>query len=368
MPAYYSEERGYWVANFYVNGKKKFKGKFPTKKAAEKYIAEQKLKEDGSVQMPFSKFCDLYFEDKAGSGTGSLKERTVLNKKYMIERHVLPYFGDMPMDRITTKMVLDWQKQIQEKGYSECYERMLNNQVFAIIRHCVMIYGLSPNPIANLKRIGRSSPANIRDRSKWWEMPEYLKFIGTIDKENDKKYYLLFELLFYLGIRIGECLALTIDDFDFENGIVNIDKTYFRDYSKGSRDMITEPKTENSVRKVYAPDFLMLEAKEYIESLYEYPRNERIFPMTMEAVRHKFNRQIEKAGVRKITIHGVRHSSASVMVNNGVPLSLIKDRLGHTSTRLIESTYGHVYDSEAKKVANLFSQIKDNCNDEKKED
>ena len=74
-----------------------------------------------------------------------------------------------------------------------------------------------------------------------------------------------FEMLYWCGLRLGETLALTPADFNFEKGIVRINKSYQR---IGSEDIITDPKTEKSNRNVQMPSFLIDEIKEYLDSLY----------------------------------------------------------------------------------------------------
>ena len=142
------------------------------------------------------------------------------------------------------------------------------------------------------------------DKLDFWTKEEYDKFISTI--EVGSRYYVIFEILFWTGIREGELLALTKSDVDFQNNRMSITKTYYR---TERRDVITAPKTEQSVRMIELPEFLTQEIKEYVNKLYELPDDERIFPIVAEAVQHKLKRQAEKAGVKKIRVHDIRHSS-----------------------------------------------------------
>ena len=102
--------------------------------------------------------------------------------------------------------------------------------------------------------------------------------------------------MFWTGIREGELLALTKSDIDFHNNRMSITKIYYR---TERRDVITTPKTEQSVRVIELPEFLTQEIKEYVDKLYELPDDERIFPIVAEALQHKLKRQAEKAGVKK---------------------------------------------------------------------
>ena len=105
------------------------------------------------------------------------------------------------------------------------------------------------------------------------------------------------------GRRIGELLALTKQDINFEKNQININKTYYR---TNGQDIITEPKTKQSIRTVEIPEFLKQEIKCFIDRHYGMPDDERIFPIVQEAVQHKMKRHIEKSGVKYIRVHDTR--------------------------------------------------------------
>ena len=99
-------------------------------------------------------------------------------------------------------------------------------------------------------------------------------------------------------------LALTKEDVDFENNQISITKTYYR---TERRDIITTPKTEQSVRVIDIPQFLTKEIEMYVNRCYGLPDNERLFPIVAEAVQHKLKRACVKSGVKQIRVHDLRH-------------------------------------------------------------
>lgn len=183
----------------------------------------------------------------------------------------------------------------------------------------------------------------------FWTYDEYKKFISTIPPGT--QYYLLFEVLFWTGCRIGEALAITPADINEMGCQISIDKTYYR--IKG-KDVITTPKTEQSVRVIETPEFLRDELKDYLERLYGIPSDERIFPIGQEAVQHKMKRNSEKAGVKKIRVHDLRHSHVAYLINRGVEPLIIKERLGHKDIRITLNTYGHLYPSKQRTIADML--------------
>ena len=107
---------GTWVAQWYevdMYGKKKRRKKrgFKTMREAKLYENERTLKEQGDMNMLLKDFMEQYFEDKQNE----LKERSVRSKKQMMERHVIPYFGDMKMCDITAPQIIKWQNEMYKK-------------------------------------------------------------------------------------------------------------------------------------------------------------------------------------------------------------------------------------------------------------
>lgn len=212
---------GTWVAQWYevdMYGKKKRRKKrgFKTMREAKLYENERTLKEQGDMNMLLKDFMEQYFEDKQNE----LKERSVRSKKQMMERHVIPYFGDMKMCDITAPQIIKWQNEMYKKGYSESYLRMINNQLTSLFTHAMNVYDLSNNPCKKVKRMGKDAPRSLT----FWTVDEYETFLETMDESDH--YYLMFEILFWTGIREGEMLALTKGDFDFVNCKLHITKTY----------------------------------------------------------------------------------------------------------------------------------------------
>ena len=347
--AYKSKEKNYWVGEARIRdwtGKieRKKKRGFKTKKEALEWENSIKSQSNPSMEMKFEEFVEIYFRDKEVD----LKERSIKNKRYMIDRHLTPYFKGKKMNEITAQDIILWQKEILKNNYSETYQRMVQNQITALFTHASRVYDLKNNPCKKVSKIGKS---DIR-RLEFWTKDEYDRFIGTIDKGT--RYYVIFEVLFYTGCRIGELLALTKDDFDFNSNIMHIRHTYYR---VEGRDVITVPKTEQSVRDVVLPGFLADEVKEYINSLYQYPHDARLFPIVQEAVQHKLRDNIVKANVPKIPVHSLRHSASAYLISQGVPPMVIKERLGHKDIKITLNTYDHLYPNEHQQVADLLDKL-----------
>lgn len=92
--------------------------------------------------------------------------------------------------------------------------------------------------------------------------------------------------------------------------------------------------------------------------LYEYPTGARLFNVVPKAVENKFKRDVEKANVKPIRIHDLRHSHVSYLIEQGVDATVIKDRLGHKDIKITLNTYGHLYPDKQKEVADMLNKMK----------
>jgi integrase len=349
MPAYRDEKTNKWYVQFYYtdwrgNRTKKKKMGFATKREAAQWESNFVNATNSSMSITMSEFIPIYFNDKKVE----LKERTIRNKGYMIDKYIMPYLGDKQMNKIQPTDIIKWQSIIQEMGFKPTYQRMVNNQLVAVFNHAERIYGLQPNPCKRVKKLGKSDA----DKLSFWTKSDFDKFISVIDKDKNSMYHLMFQILFWTGCREGELLALTTDDFDLEHNVVNIDKTYFRSEGK---DFITEPKTESSVRKITIPQFLTDEIKAYISKLYKYPKDYRLFDITDRAVQKAMKKYIGISGVTDIRVHDLRHSHVAMLINEGVQPLLIKERLGHRDIRITLNTYGHLYPSQQEALAEMLN-------------
>ena len=160
-----------------------------------------------------------------------------------------------------------------------------------------------------------------------------------------------FEILYWCGLRLGELLALTAADFDFDKSTVRINKSYQR---IGGEDIVTDPKTAKSIRTVQMPDFLAEEIKDYIKSLYGMGNDERIFPISKNYLHREMSRGCKATGVKRIRIHDLRHSHVSLLIEMGFSAVAIADRVGHESID-ITYRYAHLFPTTQQEIANKLS-------------
>lgn len=293
--------------------------------------------------MLFKDFVEVYAEDMKPR----LKYNTWLTKEHIIKTKLLPYFGNKKMNEIKAADVVRWQNEMMSfrdedgNGYLKVYLKTLQSQLSAIFNHGIRLYELKENPVRKAGSMG----GERRKEMLVWTKEEYKKFSeAIIDKPQA---YYAFEVLFWTGLRVGELLALTPADIDFSAKTISVTKSYQR--IKGE-DYITDPKTEKSNRTVSIPDFLCEELQEYLAMLYGFKDDDRMFQITKSFLHHEMIRGSEKAGVKRIRIHDIRHSHVSMLIDMGFSAVDIAGRMGHESID-ITLHYAHMFPSAQKDMA-----------------
>ena len=348
MPVYKDEKRNTWFCkcnykDWLGESKSKMKRGFATKKDAQQWERDFLQKQSASMDMKFASFVEVYFEDKAPR----LKERSIMTKRTLFETKIIPYFGEKQMNEITAVDIIKWQNALLNQDYKPTYLRMIQNQMTALFNHAEKFYDLKDNPCKKVDKMGRSNAKELN----FWTKDEYEQFIQGFSSD-EEMYRIIFQMLFWLGCRVGELLALTSQDIDFENGTVNISKTYYR---RNQTDYITPPKTESSNRQITIPKFLAEEMKDYVDRQYGLTPEDRIFPITDRAIQKKMKQKTEQAKLKPIRVHDLRHSHIALLIEKGMQPLVIAQRVGHDSVNTTMNIYGHLYPNKQKQVADLLN-------------
>ncbi len=190
------------------------------------------------------------------------------------------------------------------------------------------------------------------DEMNYWTKDEFDQFLDEVmDKRQS---YLAFMILYWTGIRIGELLALQIKDVDFVAKTLSITKSYQR---LEGRDVITPPKTEKGKRVISLPDFLLTDIEDYVKHLYKPMPEDRLLHITKSFIEHEMERGIKESGVKKIRLHDIRHSHASLLVAMGFTPLEIADRLGHEKIETTLNTYSHLYPNKRTELADKLNAL-----------
>ena len=353
MKAEKDKKTGKWLIQYRYTDwqgkrRKSTKRGFATKREAEEWLRNFLITQKADFDMKFEDFWKMYCADMETR----LREHTMRTKKYIVELKILPYFGNKRVNDITAADIRQWQNELIKMGYSPTYLKTINNQLSAIFNYAVRYYDLKSNPCAKAGSMGKSKAEEM----DFWTGEEFRKFIDSV--MNKRLSYMAFMTLYWTGMRLGELLALNPKDVDLEKRTISITKSYQR---LGKKDVITPPKTPKSKRVITIPEFLAADIKDYMDSLYDLQEDDRLFPITKYYLEHEMQRGIKESGVKRIRVHDLRHSHASMLSELGFSPLEIANRLGHEKVETTLNTYAHLYPNKQTKLAErLHSEYRGN--------
>ena len=279
------ERRGTWTVQCWYRDwrgerHKKTRRGFATKSEAKRWEQTFLARCEGTPSMTLSEFFKLYEDDVHPR----LKQSTWDTKEHMVRTKILPYLGERPLNEITSADVIRWQNELMAmrgptgEPYRPTYLHTVSNQLSALLNHAVLHYNLPSNPARKVPKMGSKDAGEM----SIWTKAQYLRFSRAIMDKPDS--WMAFELLYWTGIREGELLALTPEDFELERGMLSITKTYHR---RKGEDVVTPPKTPKANRRIVMPSFLVDEVRDYLALPGAASPGRRIFHMTKSRLYHE---------------------------------------------------------------------------------
>ena len=304
------------------------KNRLYRKRDADQYEREFLAARRFHSDMLFSDLYKLYHADTAPR----LRAHTLQTKRYQIEGHILPRFGHMKLSEITPAAVRQWQNTLIEKDFSKRYITNLTRTLSAVFNYAMRYHGLMVNPC---KLAGTPKLSEAPAPPRYWSLEEYS---AVMEQITDVEARAILSMLYWVGLRKGELWALLWSDIDFDAATVNINKSLQR---LEGQNVVTPTKTGIS-RRVKMPSVLVDELKAYYARLYKPRRSDAVFPWRKRFIEDVIASGAAAAGVQKINVHGLRHSHASLLINQGVDVATISARLGHERISTTLDTYSHM--------------------------
>ena len=178
---------------------------FSTKREALAFERDFMEQEAGSPSMTFANLWAIYKKDLRHRVKESSMHSVVPN----VERRVLPYFQDMPINQITPTIVRRWETELHESTeLADSFIRYLHGQLSSILSFACKYYSLPNNPAKIAGSTIKAAPT--QQALHFWTVEQFKAFDNAA--QGDEPYRTLFLLLFWSGLRVGEAFALTIQD------------------------------------------------------------------------------------------------------------------------------------------------------------
>lgn len=319
------------------DGKQYKRRGFATKKEAQ--IAEMKFREEYENETPeesmtFAELADEYLDwyEKRRKASSYTKISSI------VRVHLIPRFGDMPIQNIRPRDVTRYQDDIIAQ-YKPAHVKKIHTTLAAVLKHAVKLEYLTTNAATIAGNVELDEEKHIN----YWTLDEFKQFIAVVD---DPLYRTLFMTLYYSGMRKGELLALTWGDVDFENNRINVDKTNYN-------GTVTTTKTPASRRVIAMPTHVMRllsKLKDKHDKMTYVVFGEFHTCISTTTLDFKYAQYIERSGVKRIRIHDFRHSHASYLINKGIIISVVAARLGHSDPSTTLNVYSHLYPTTEKEA------------------
>ena len=279
--------------------------------------------------------------------SNQLKDATIYEKQKIFDLIILPRFGNMDVRDITTQELYKWQDELWAKKnprtgkpYAFKYLSKIRTYFSAFLSWCAARYPEAQNNLLIVQKPKRRTP---QAKMQFWTRQEFETFIQYVKSPT---YHALFTTLFFTGRRKGEVLALSPEDVDLEKGTINFNKSITRKTLDDSSYNITSTKTE-LVSSTPICKTLLSELKSYEYGSPFYFGGET--PITDNTLRRYFNKACEKAGIKQIRIHDLRHSFVSMCIHLGATIPVVADLIGDTIAQ-VTKTYAHMYEDDKRKI------------------
>lgn len=285
------------------------------------------------------------------------------------ERHIKPYFKITNLNKLTYDHIFEFREYLKTKPKKQNENETLSyntiNKVLILLKKIfdtgIRKSLIDKNPVENLRKLPIRKP-NI----KFWSIEEFTRFRELI-QDDETSYDLFFVIAFFTGMRMGEILALNWNDINLLTNTIFVTKTV---YFVNNTSYINTTKTRSGTRNITINQKLAemlidwkVKQKEKLEEFTKNTEELQIIQsapitITKNMIDKKFKQILERdKDLKKIRIHDLRHSHASLLINQGEDYLVVKERLGHASITTTIDTYSHLYPSKQKTLANKLDDL-----------
>lgn len=374
-----------WLITYYVTSpvsgerRRVLKRGFPTKKAAQTHLRGQLGKADRGEWVDPSREQLAAYLDTWLAGQ-RLRPSTIASYRKNIRLHIAPRLGSTPLARLTGAQVNAWLRDLEQTGradgaggLSARTTRYVHTILRSALSDAVRDGRLAVNPT---DRATPPSAAEARSpEMRCWTATQLRTFLGWSAERGDDL-HVAWLLLASTGMRRGEALALRWRDVDLDAGSLAVRRSAGLVKTHGVGEQIVEGATKSGHARVVdldagtvaalrayraarggvalgliRDDALVLGA---VDGRYRHPeRFSRAFRRQIEQCR----RALGDDALPTCRLHDLRHTHASLLLADGVPVKVVSERLGHANATITLGVYQHVLPGMGRQAADRFGAL-----------
>lgn len=319
---------------------------------------------------------DILFKNFVESWLKTVKKPTVKQHTYdnlysMVKQYIVKPLGDLELKQIDGHLIQTLIiNKLKDDGYAYQTVRHVHASLSSIFKYAVLRGKLNTNPMREVILPKKTLFPNKETR--YLSEEERNALISTCYMRNKNGSFFFkngpfYIFIMYTGCRIGEALALKWSDIDLENRTVTISRTMItvRNMDNNTSTRRDQNSTKNGViRTIYLSD-MALQALLDIKASHQYdpkgyiiPGTQVDKPITYVTAHGAFKRIVKQAGIKDCSIHSLRHTFISLMINNNIPIPLVADMAGHTNINTTMKVYTHLLKETQHKSMEVIKNLK----------
>ena len=353
---------GRWEGRIVIGYNEKGNPKTKSVLAHTKGECEEKLKalkeELGKVaqrvkpEMPFGEWIDYWYQSFCKP---ALRESTQAGYENAIYRHIIPNIGHIPLCKLAQNDLQQFYANLKKNGrlrYSDtCGKGVSDRTVRACHSRCrsALEKAVDDGLITRNPSAGCKLPPKKGKEMQILTKSELGRFFARAKEEG---YYELFLLELSTGMRRGEIVGLKWSDFNAANNSLRIARQANR--VKG-KTVVQPPKTKTSIRTVVLPQYMteiLTEMKKEKTCEWIFPSPVNIGePRNPDSIYGKFQKILKRAQCKKIRFHDLRHTFATMALENGMDIKTLSAMIGHISAETTLNIYSHITDTMQQQAA-----------------
>lgn len=345
--------------------KEKSKRGFKTKKEAQLAAAKIEQQVEDRMFVDDNITFQQAYEEWWASHSKTLKPSSRYNLRSKFSRYILPLFGPIQLKDITKAYCQEVINKIADNIDTVIDYKIQANQVF---KYAVRMGYIATNPMEYVI-IPEKEEKFLADQERprnFWTKDELQHFLRLAKEHMDVQDYMLFYLLAYTGMRKGELLALDWKDVDTDKNNIFIHQTLFFQDGKATmqkvktyeaRTIHIDTSTARALQKWRVQQREWLLGYGYTKQPQKILTRENGRPLRLAYPNDKLNSFVKRHGLHRITVHGLRHTHASLLFEAGATVKEVQARLGHRDIKTTMDIYTHVTDNVKDKTADTFARF-----------